>query len=74
MDTQTVPRRLQHHLQASERIWWVGKPDLLRSAWRRALRALAWGLILGLLVGEALAFWEILLAILSGRKDLAVDS
>ncbi len=59
MDTQTVPRRLQHHLQAGERIWWVGKPDLLRSAWRRALRALAWGLILGLLVGEALAFWEI---------------
>jgi Tol biopolymer transport system component len=59
MDTQTVPSRLQHHLQAGERIWWVGRPDLIRSAWRRALRALAWGFILGLLAGEALAFWEI---------------
>jgi hypothetical protein len=59
VDTQTVPRRLQRHLQAGERVWWVGRPDLLRSAWRRALRALAWGLILGLLTGEALALWAI---------------
>jgi hypothetical protein len=59
VDNEVIPRRLQQHLRADERIWWVGRPDLLRSAWRRLLRALAWGLVLGLLVGESLAFWEV---------------